>query len=119
MQYPQRVASRVVGDAVREDCTNVLEAQMPDEEFGQLEHPRCERLDLSGEGRVSVRQAGIEVPYRSDAGRRRRDHHLRIGEHTDESPSEFPRLVAVTGIEVHLPAAGLLSRKVDRVTKPL
>ena len=39
-QQPQRVAGRVVGHAVRERGADVLDAELVDQELGQLEHAR-------------------------------------------------------------------------------
>ena len=67
VEHAQRVAGRVVGDAVREGGADVLDAEPADEELAQLEDARDERRDLALEGRIPLGQARVEVTHRADA----------------------------------------------------
>ena len=50
------------------------------------------------------------------AGAGRRDDRLVAVEDLHESPGQRPRLVQMAGVEVHLPAAGLLARELELET---
>jgi len=56
---------------------------------------------------------GVVVADHAYARGRGGDHHLAVREHRHEPAYERHGLVRVTAVEVHLPAAGLLARKVD------
>jgi len=106
---------------VRDVRADVLHADPVDEQLGQLQHPRHDRIDL-GHERVVARppsQLRIRITDHPDARRRRRHDHLRVGERLDEPPHERDRLTRVAGVGVHLPAAGLLGGEVDRHPQPL
>ena len=101
LQQPQRMAGRMERHPVRERGADVHHAQLVDQELGQLEHAR-------------VRNVVANV---RDARRRRRDDDVVRREHALEAGRQRVGLVA--RVDVHLPAARLLERELDRASQPL
>jgi len=106
---------------VREERTDVLEAEAIDQQLGQLNHARRQRLHLGRQRSVAgdLGHAPVVVAHHPDAGRRRRDHQLAVGEGAHEAPDQRDRLLGVAGVEVHLPAAGLFEWEVHCDAQPL
>ena len=123
-QHPQRVAGRVVGDPVREVRADVGHAEHVDQELGELVGPRG-RARRPGRERASASPAPLGehrvlVAHRPDARPRRRDDGVVPGEGASTKCShQRQRLVAVAGVDVHLPAAGLRHREHDLVPEAL
>jgi L-rhamnose isomerase / sugar isomerase len=118
-QDPQRMARRVVGHPMRVGSADVVQPEALDEELAQLQHTRRQRLDLTLQRRVPLGERRVVVPNRPDARGRRSNHHLRVGEHANESAGQRPGFNPVAGVEVHLSAAGLSGRKLDLVPESL
>jgi L-rhamnose isomerase / sugar isomerase len=110
---------RVVGDTVRVRGADVVDTQPVDEELAQLEHARSQRPDLAFQPGVPISKRRIGVAHGADARCGRSNDDLRVGEHANEPAGERAGLVAVAGVEVHLPTAGLSVRKLDVVTQSL
>ena len=104
---------------MREGCPDVLDAEAPDEKLAQLDDPRDERCDLPLPLRLALDERRIEIADGADARGRGCDDQLGIAENPDEPLGEGGRLGAVAGVQVHLPAAGLLAPELDLVTQPL
>ena len=94
---------------------DVGHAQDIDQELRQLVGLRGHRggpvLEV---GRAELaRHAGVLVPDRADARAGRGHDRVVALERLDEGADDGHRLARVTGIDVHLPAAGLGERRVD------
>jgi hypothetical protein len=115
------VAGGVVGDRVREVGPDVLDSEAVDEELAEVVDPRRDLLDVSGQARVSylVGQLRELVADRPHAGGRRRDDGVVAGEGAQEAAHHRRRLFAVATVDVHLAAARLADREVDRHPEPL
>jgi L-rhamnose isomerase / sugar isomerase len=98
---------------------DVVEPEPADEELAQLEHTWDQGLDLACERAVALGQRRVEVAHRPDTRRGGGNDDLRTAEHPDESAGEGARLFTVTGVEVHLPTAGLSVGKLDVVAEAL
>lgn len=113
------MAGRVIRDAVRKGCPDVLDAETTDEELAQLDDARDERCDLPLPLWLALDQRRIQIANGADTGGRGCDNQLGIAEDPDEPLGEGGRLAAVPGVQMHLPAAGLLGPELDLVTQPL
>ena len=103
----QRVAGRVVGHAVRVVRAHVLDPEPPAQELAQLPGALGQRRDRRARG-PSPRRTALGDTTTSDSAK------------ADANALAQPRgLGAVAGVEVHLPAAGLLEREVDLAAQPL
>jgi hypothetical protein len=105
LKQPQRMAGRVVGDAVRERGADILDLEHVDEELRQLAH--------------AVRDRRAVLAHHRDARGRRGDDVLRVPEHALEAPRQRRALVRVPRVDVHLAAAGLLLGEGDLHAQPL
>ena len=94
-QHPQRVAGRVVGDAVRVGRADVGHPEHVDQQLGQLVRLRGDRGRPVGQGVVAVRPGHrrVLVPDRPDARPGRRHHHVVRLERLDVvgAPAAAPR----------------------------
>ena len=101
-QRAQRVAGRVVGDAVRERGPHVLDAELVHEELGKLEH-----AEIGG--------------FAHGRGARRRRGHDRVvpGEDLGQPGGQPLGLAGSTSIPVHLATAGLIERELHFAANPL
>jgi hypothetical protein len=111
----------MVSDAMRKIGSHVFQFQPFDEELGQLvdagdqrRHVCCELIVASQPGR-----ARVDITHHTGAGCRRGHDDLSRAKDLDKAPDECQRLVLVAGIVVHLPAACLFLRKIDRVAEAL
>ena len=97
------MAGRVIRDAVREDCADVVDAELTDEELRQLEYV----------------VGSVRLAQRAHARRRRRDDELVPGERL-EQPARKPRgFGRIAAVQMHLAATRLLRREDDLVPEPL
>jgi L-rhamnose isomerase/sugar isomerase len=110
---------RVVGHTVGVGGADIVEPEPVDEKLAQLEHTRSERLDLALQRGVPISQGRVEVAHGADARCRGSHDDVRVGENANEPAGERACFIPVSGIEVHLPAAGLSVRKLDLVTESL
>jgi hypothetical protein len=109
----------VVRHAVRVGGTDVVQPEPVDEELAQLEHTRRQGIDLALQRRVTFGERRVIVTNRPDARGRRGNHHIRIREHANEPAGKRACFLPVTGVEVHLPAAGLRGWELDFVSESL
>ena len=114
-EHAQAVAGGVVGDAVGEVGADVSDAEHVDEEFGQFEHPRGERVDLAGEALVAdpLGDHLVLLADGSGAGAGGGDDVVERVERVDEPAHEALSVVRVPGVGEHLAAAGLLGGELD------
>ena len=97
------MAGRVIRDAVREDCADVVDAELTDEELRQLKYV----------------VGSVRLAQRAHARRRRRDDELVPGERL-EQPARKPRgFGRIAAVQMHLAATRLLRREDDLVPEPL
>ena len=86
--HAQRMAGRVVGDAVREDAPTSVDAEPVDEQLRELEHRRRLAAELR-----------IELAHHPDARRRRRDDRVVAARRRRTKRAREPlRLVAVAAV---------------------
>ena len=105
-RHAQRVAGRVVGDAVRERRADVVDA-------------RAVRR-AAPTARRAVSSQPVQLAHRADARRRRARRPLVAARRCAAKRAGEPRPPrAVAAVQVHLPAAGLLLREDDLVPEPL
>ena len=109
----QRVAGGVVRHAVRERRADILGAEVVHDQFGQLAQARSQRGQLRPEGLVAGvgGQARGQLAQPAGARGRRAYDQLLAGEDPGGAAREVESLVTVTGVAVHLAAAGLLLGK--------
>ena len=119
VEHAQRVAGRVVGDAVRERRADVLETEAADQQLAQLEDPRRELLDLALENGVALGERRVVLAHGAHARGGGSHDDLGAGEHAHEPARQRPGLVPVAGVQVQLAAAGLLAPELDLVAEPL
>ena len=112
---------RVVGDAVGIIRAYVFQAEAMNEELGQL-------IDARRQGRYLCRElmvaelfccAWVDIAHHADTGGRGSHNDLGLAEDVHKAPDECHGLSLVTGVVVHLPAARLLLREIDRVSEAL
>ena len=115
------MAGGVERDGVRKRGADVGDAQLVDEELGELEHARQKRVDACDERRIprGGRHLGIVLADHRDARRGRHADHLRAVEDPEEMFHQPARLAGVPGVVMHLPAAGLLAPEFDAMAKAL
>jgi hypothetical protein len=111
-EHAQRVAGRVVGDAVREVRADVGHAEHVGEELGQLVGPARHRHGTP----VQVRVHLADHPGTRTG---RRDDRVVAVERLRVPLRELHRVRAVTRVVVHLAAAGLRRGEVDLAAEPL
>jgi hypothetical protein len=113
----------VIGHAVGIVGAEILHPQDADQKLRQLEHVRGQRGDLPDQIALAglLRQARVVVSHHRHARTRRRHHSVaRFGaEHAHEPPHERQSLVAIAGVGVDLPAAGLVKREHHLVPQAL
>jgi hypothetical protein len=104
---------------VRVESADVFEAEALGEELGELEDFGKESVDGGFEGWVVgfAGHLGVVVAHHGDAGRRGDDDGFGVAELVDEPLEEGESFGLVAGVVVHLAAAGLCKREVDRVTQ--
>ena len=113
------MARGVVGHPVRERRPDVLEPEPLDEELAELTTRGTSASTCRSKARVALGKRRVELTHRPDAGRRRSHDDLGVGEDADEAPRKLPGLAPVAGVEVQLPAAGLLRPELDGMAEPL
>lgn len=113
-QHPQGMTSRVVSDAMRKGRTDVGDTEDVDEKFGQFIDGGRDLLDVGLQLHIcrARRDVSMLVAHRADAGTRRRDHGVVPGEGSSEIADRRHSGVGIAGIGEHLPATGLLDRKI-------
>ena len=94
-EHPERVAGRVIGHPVGIVGPDVLDAQLLDQELGQLEDLRGDRLDRAGQARVAGQLGGVGVhvpdhPHARGRGARRPPRPTRRPRRT-AGPAGSPR----------------------------
>jgi len=119
----QRVAGRVVGDAVWERRADVVDAELVGDELGELEHAPRDRAQRgrAGAGRLLLSQQRVLLADHRGARARRRDDRVVGGavEHLQEALHQRQSLAPVARVRVQLPAARLFERERDLVPEPL
>ena len=120
-QDPQRMAGGMVGDAVREVCSHVGDAQDVHQELGQLVGSGRDLLDLPPQRLVPRcgSQAGVLVPHGRRTGTGWHHDRLAAGEGPDVSPHQRQGRARIAAVDVHLPAAGLPGRHSHRHAEPV
>jgi hypothetical protein len=104
-QRTERVAGRVVGNAVGVVRAHVLDPENVDQELRQLVHRQriCAKL----------------LAEHPRARRRRRHDRLVAVEHPRQPPRERQPFLRISAVQVHLAAAGLLLGELDLHAEPL
>src|SRR5215216_7193822 len=104
----------MVGHPVWVVGADVGDAELSDQELGELEDFRSEFLDLFGETPVPGEISGhrVELADHAHAGAGGCDDGLVTAEDLHEAPHEGYSLALVAGVEVHLAAARLRVGKV-------
>ena len=120
-QQPQRVAGRVVGDAVGVVGPDVLHPQHVGQELRQLEGPGGHVLRAARQAGVPVAPGHHRVLVADGAGARagRHDDRLVAAEHLGVPADQRQRVPQVPGVHVHLPAARLGLGELHLVAEPL
>src|SRR5829696_2240041 len=121
LDHAQRVARRVVSNAVRIIGPHVRGFELLHQKFRELEHPGGEHLHVVEELFVvgEIRGHRVELAHHADARARRRDYRLVALEDLDEAPDEGDGFPLIPGVEVHLAAAGLFGGEHDLVAEAL
>ncbi len=118
----KRVAGRMIGDPMGVIRPDVLDAQLVDQELGQLEDLRRDRERPHRASFGSPASSAAwgymwrTIPTHEAEGR---DDDLGRLEDLDEPADQRDRLALKAGVVVHLAAAGLVHRELDRVPEPL
>ena len=121
VQHAERVAGGVIGDGVREGRTDVFYAEVVDEKLGELEDARKQASDFCEEGGIvfGFGHHLVVLAHHGDAGSRGDADGFGVAEHLHEAADERHGLAMVTGVVVHLAAAGLGEGEVDGVAEAL
>ena len=121
LEHPQRVTARVVGHPVREVRAHIGHPQHVGQEHGKLIGPWHDLGHRPGQARIPrLRgQRRVVLPDHRGARGRRGHHRLEAAEGSGEPARHRHRLPPVTGVEMHLAAAGLGRREIHLMAQPL
>ncbi len=121
LQAAQRMATGMVGYPVGIAGAHVFDAELLDQELGELEHPRNYALDLIEKSAAARFKRGfpVVIANHGHAGRRRNANDFRIAKDLYEMPYQRQSLAHIPGIPVHLSAAALGRQEFNGVTQPL
>ena len=111
----------MVGDLLFETCSDVFSTEPVHKQLREFEDARQETADFAKKCWVvfCLRDPFVVLAHHGYAGGGRDAHYLCIAKHGDEAAYQRNRLTVISGVVVHLAAAGLFQREGDPVAHPL
>ena len=119
-QRTKRVAGRMIGNPMREIRAYIFDAQPVDQQLGKLEDARKNSGDAAFQFWVGRHTGGFQVVItdHGDARSRGAADNVVAFEYVDEFSDQRNGFALITGVVVHLPAAGLFRPEVNGMAEP-
>ncbi len=119
-QRTKRVAGRMIGNPMREIRAYVFDAQPVDQQLGKLEDARKNSSHAAFQLRVGRHTGSFQVVITNHGDARRRGAADKVVafEYVDEFADQRNGFALITGVVVHLPAAGLFRPEVNGMAEP-